>query len=505
MDGNNEMKTVLAVRDMYKSFGETKALRGVSLDLRAGEVLGLIGENGSGKSTITSIVAGMQKCDAGEVTYLGRAWQPASMIEALENGIGMIVQESGTIPGISVAENIFLADTDGFKRGFLIDRKAMIRAAQVVLEKIGIRNVHAEDMTQRYDIQSRKLIEIARVMRKEPAVLFVDETTTALSHEGRDILYGIVNRMRDEGKSVIFISHDMEEILRVCDRLTVLRDGEIIRSFERNEYNEDEIKACMIGRKLEGDYYRNDYEDSCLPEVAIRIENLEAGGMEPVHDFSLEVHRGEIVGIGGLSQCGMHTLGKAMFGAVKAQGGSVTAAGGRIKDEADAMSRGIAYVSKNRDTESLVLDAPIGDNISVGGLDKFAVGKNLILPGREKAYVDRQIETLQIKCRSRNQYVNTLSGGNKQKVVFGKWIGRDSDILILDCPTRGIDIGVKQAMYHLMTKLKLEGKALIIISEEMAELIGMADRIIIMKDGRKSGELARHDRPQEADIIGYMI
>lgn len=506
MEGTkNEGNVILTVSHMDKSFGETKALRDVSLSIRAGEIRGLIGENGSGKSTVTSIIAGMQKADRGEIEYEGKKWQPESMIYSLEHGIGMIVQESGTVPGISVAENIFLADIDDFKQGIIMNRKKMNEEARKILEDIGANDIRPEMITGMLDIQSRKLVEIARVMRKNPKILVVDETTTALSQKGRDIIYAIMNRMKEEGKSVFFISHDMEEIMNVCDALTVLRDGKIIRTFDKDEFDEDLIKESMIGRELEGDYYRSDYDGSFDNEVVLEAVNVNVESSEPLKDFSIQLHKGEILGIGGLSQCGMHTLGKVLFGAIKPNSGQALIKGVPVKDEADAMSKNVGYVSKDRDSESLVLDAPINDNISVGGLDKYAVGKFLILPDKEKDYVNEQVNNLEIKCQNRKQYVSALSGGNKQKVVFGKWIGRGSEILILDCPTRGIDIGVKQSMYQLMTRMKKEGKSILIISEEMAELIGMSDRIIVMKDGEKTCELKRDDKPQEADIIKYMI
>jgi len=497
-------EVILKVNNMSKSFGITKALRNVSLELRKGEILGLIGENGSGKSTVSSIVAGMQKADEGTMEFKNENWQPESMIDSLEKGIGMIVQESGTVPGITVAENIFLADVGQFKKNGFIDRKEMNNKAQEILNSIGEENINSSMPTALLDMQDRKLIEIARVMRKQPDILIVDETTTALSQHGRDIIYSIMNKLRDENKSVIFISHDMEEIMHHTDRLTVLRDGQIIRAFEKDEYDEGQIKTSMIGRELEGDYYRSDYDDSCSDEVGIKCENITVNSSEPLFDISLEVHKGEIVGIGGLSSCGMHTLGKVLFGNIKPEQGKVTVNDSEVKDENDAMKKGVGYVSKNRDYESLVLNAPINDNIASGGLDKFSKGI-LILPNEEKKYVEKQIKNLEIKCNSREDYVSSLSGGNKQKVVFGKWIGRGSDILILDCPTRGIDIGVKQSMYQLMTKMKNEGKSIIIISEEMSELIGMSDRIIILKEGRMTAEFKRSSHPEESDIIGYMI
>lgn len=498
-----EKAVVVKVRNMTKTFGSTVALDDVSIDVRRGEILGLIGENGSGKSTVTSIVSGMQKADKGEMFYEEQVWNPDSMLYALEKGIGMIVQESGTVPGISVAENIFLGESKSFKKFGVVNRKEMCRKAQEALNKIGATHIAAEQITASLDMQDRKLIEIARIMNKNPEVLVVDETTTSLSQTGRDIIYDIMNRMRDENKAVVFISHDLDEIMRVCDSLTVLRDGKIITTYAKEEFDEDQIKQSMIGRELKGDYYRSDYEGSCSEEVVMELVGVNLGSQ--LKDFNLQIHKGEILGVGGLSHCGMHELGKVLFGAIRPESGKVLIHGRQLKDEAGAMKEQIGYAAKDRDTESLCLNASIKDNVAIGGLDKFATAGSLILPWNEKKYVQKQIDELSIKCQGMNQYVSALSGGNKQKVVFGKWIGRGSEILILDCPTRGVDIGVKQAMYQLMYQMKKEGKTIVIISEEMAELIGMADRVLVMKDGSIMKEFARNESLSEADIIEYMI
>ena len=469
-----KQEILVKVEHMNKRFGSTVALKDVSIEVCSGRVLGLIGENGSGKSTVTSIIAGMQNADSGTMTYHDKEWKPESMLYSLEHGIGMIVQETGTVPGITVAENIFLGETKFFKsfgekhKWGPVKRKLLNQKAQEALDAIGASHIRAEQMTASLDLQERKLIEIARIMNKHPEVLVVDETTTALSQKGREIIYNIMEQMKKENKAVVFISHDLEEIMEKCDALTVLRDGNIIVTFDKSEFDEDKIKSSMI-------------------------------------DFNLQLHKGEILGIGGLSHCGMHTLGKVMFGNKKPESGEIRIKGKKLKNEADAMKHMVGYVAKDRDTESLCLNASIKDNIAVGGLDQFTTGGFLIFPWNEKKYVQKQVETLSIKCAGINQYVSALSGGNKQKVVFGKWIGRGSDVLILDCPTRGVDIGVKQAMYQLMYQMKKEGKSIVIISEELTELIGMSDRLMIMKDGKIMHEFPRSESLSEADAIQYMI
>ena len=486
---------------MDKRFGATVALKNVDLDVYPGEIRGLIGENGSGKSTLTSIVAGIQKADAGEVRFHGKPWQPASMIDALEHGVGMIVQETGTIPGITVAENLFLGETGRFRNRLgLVSRAAMEREARKALDVIRADHIHPGDMTASLDLQERKLVEVARVMVKKPEILVVDETTTALSQRGRELLYRLMDQLKAEGRAVIFISHDLDEIKSVCDTLTVLRDGNIIRHFTKAEYDDDAIKTSMIGREMQGDYYRGDMEASRQEAVLLKAEHLTGEGLQ---DVSLELHAGEILGIGGLSECGMHALGKALFGAAQLTGGTVQTGGKTYANPEQATALGVGYVSKDRDTESLCLQASIRDNIAIGGLRHIRKG-GLIFKRNETAYVQKQVDSLSIKCRHMDQPVSAMSGGNKQKVVFGKWLGAESRVLILDCPTRGVDIGVKQAMYQLIDRMKRQGKAILIISEEMAELIGMCDRLLVMKDGAIQKEFMRGSM-SESEIIRYMI
>ena len=500
------MKTpILEMKHIRKTFASTVALGDVDLNVYPGEIRGLIGENGSGKSTISSIAAGMQKADNGEMRFHGAAWAPVSMLDALDKGIGMIVQESGTIQGVSVAENMFLGEMRQFPGPLgTVDRKAMNAKADEALCSIGVKNVSGATPMAALDFQTRKLVEIAKVVMKDPEILVVDETTTALSQEGRSILYALMKKLRDAGKAVLFISHDLDEIMEVCDTLTVLRDGAIIRHFTKAEFDADAIRTSMIGRELQGDYYRSDFTPSRLPEVAVKAAHIRCGAV--LEDVSLTVYRGEIVGIGGLSHCGMHPLGKILFGAIRPDGGEVvTGSGVKITNETVAMKHRFGYVSKDRDVESLALSASIRDNIAIAGMEQYAVNGFLMLNSRERVYVDKQIADLSIKCADRDQAVSQLSGGNKQKVVFGKWIGRGSEVLILDCPTRGVDIGVKRAMYQLMTELKNQGKSIIMISEELPELMGMSDRILIMKDGKITREFARSADLSDAEIIKYMI
>lgn len=496
-------EVILEVKDMYKSFGVTVALNHVNFILKRGEVRGLIGENGSGKSTVSSIASGMQKATSGEMFYKGKPWSPASALEAQQNGICMIVQEAGTIPSIQVADNIFLGHESRFSKRIIINHRKMVQEAQELLDSLGI-NIDASMHTGDLDLQQCKLIEIAKAMYWKPEILIIDETTTALSQTGRTLLYKLMRQLADKGSSVMFISHDLEEMMEQCDAVTVLRDGNIIGSLDKNEFDGNLMKKMMVGREVKGDYYRSDY-DGYSDEVVLKADCITT--RKDLMCFELELHKGEILGIGGLSESGMHTVGKALFGAEKILDGKVTVGANEVivKNPTTAIKNGIAYTSKDRDRESVGLSGSIRDNIASTGYIRNRGFGPLISFKKEKDYVNNQIESLSLKCASQYHAVNTLSGGNKQKVVFGKWMGDNPDILILDCPTRGIDIGVKASMYKLIYKLKKEGKSIVLISEELQELIGMSDRILIMKNGEVVHEALRKDNPTEHDLIEYMI
>ncbi len=495
---------LVEVKDMCKNFGVTVALNHVDIQFKRGEIRGLIGENGSGKSTVSSIIAGIQPATSGEMFYKGKPWKPANSLEAIQNGIGMIVQEAGTIPGITVAENIFLGNYKPFRKGPFVDRAKMNAKAKQALEKIGITNINPALPTMNYDMQERKLIEIAKVMAADPELFVVDETTTALSHSGRQILYQIMHQAAKDNKAVVFISHDLAELMEHCDTLTILRDGVIIDNIEKKDFEPGDIKRKMVGREVKENYYRSD-TDGYDKEVVLEAECITT--MKDLLCFNMELHKGEILGIGGLSECGMHGLGRALYGLDEVVDGQVVLkkSGTVIKNAETAFKNSMGYVSKNRDQESLELNASIGANIQSVGYKKNRFFGPFISGKKERKYAQLMVDELAIKCVNIWQPVRAMSGGNKQKVVFGKWIADDADILILDCPTRGVDIGVKASMYQLIYEMKKKGKSIIMISEEMPELIGMSDRLLIMKDGKISGEFLRQDGFDEHKLIECMI
>lgn len=500
-----EKEIIFEARHMRKEFGPTIALKDVDFTLRRGEIRGLVGENGSGKSTIMSIASGMQPATKGEMFYLGKPWKPANMVQSQDAGISMILQEANTIPGVTVAQNIFSGHEYDFSTFGIINMPKMYKAAQKILSSFGIDQIKASDPIDRYTFEERKLVELVRCVTDKTQILVVDETTTALSLEGRQILYKLIHRMADEGKSVVFVSHDMDEILEQCTDLTVLRDGEIIGHLTRSDMDAEDavkkIRYMMVGREIGEKYYREDYDTSHGDEVALEFEDVSFGGIQ---HFNLKLHKGEIIGMGGLSGCGMHDIGRIGYGLEKLSGGRVLRNGKEIKTPLMAINNGIGYISKNRDSEALILNGAIQDNIVLPSIPALEHA-TFINPGDEKHLSEVEIANYRIKCHNGKQYVNTLSGGNKQKVSFGKWTAKGSEVIIMDCPTRGVDIGVKQAMYTLIEDMKKQGKAILMISEELSELIGMADRLIIMKDFKVTTLVERSPELKQTDLIEYMI
>lgn len=493
---------LLRVIKMNKSFGPTKALVDVDFILCPGEVHGLIGENGSGKSTLSTIIAGVQKADSGKMQFKGQEYLPKDALDANRNGICMLLQEQGTFDGITVAANIFVGKEQKFVKNGLMDTKKLFRKAKEALRNIGAEQIDPRANTSWLTFEERKLVEIARAMEKDPDVLIVDETTTALSRNGRELLYRLMREMKERGKSVIFISHDIGEVKEVCDYLTVLRDGVKIDTLAKADFSDEKIRRLMVGREVAENFYRSDWEASREDEVAVRLKNISYGLLQ---NIDMELYKGEIVGIGGLTDCGMHELGKIMFGLIRPDEGHAELGNGTvIRNTLDAIKYRIGYVAKDRDKEALMMGASIRDNICAPSLKKLS-RHGLITSRAERTYVDKWANELSVKMHNTDQYVMYLSGGNKQKVSVAKWVGFDADIFIFDCPTRGIDIGVKAAIYELLTDLKKRGKAILMISEELMEVIGMSDRTIILKDGKITGEFKRDEMLTEDKLIEYII
>ena len=425
-------------------------------------------------------------------------------MEANDAGVAIIVQEMGTLSGLTVAENIFLGHEKPFMNHGIKNTPAMNREAQKLLDEYGFGRIKAGMMIDHYNFEDRKLVEeIVKATYMKPKILIVDETTTALSQDGRMELYKIMDKTRDDGRTVIFISHDLQEVLAHTDTISILRDGEYIDTVRSRDVTEDDLKRLMVGREIGTAYYRTDYGEPISDEVVLRAEKLTVPGM--IEGISFELHRGEILGFGGLSESGMHEIGKAVFGASWDRQGRVSLADGtEINDIPTAISHSIAYTSKDRDNESIIVNETIRNNIVLPSLEDLAHGK-LIRKKELDSFADKFAKQMQIKMQHTGQFVSDLSGGNKQKVVLARWIGKDSDILVLDSPTRGIDVKVKQAIYALMQELKKQGRSIIMISEELPELMGMSDRILIIRDGKISGEFLRSPDLDEETLIAKMV
>ncbi len=495
----------LQALEVYKSFGVVKAVQNVSIDFYSGEIHGLIGENGSGKSTLVQMLTGIVPIDKGRFILNGREVNARNQVEANDAGISIIVQELGTLSGLTVAENIFLGHEDRFVKFGIKNTKAMVREANELLEKYGFGRIEAAEMIDNYNFEDRKLVEIVKSTYFSPKVVVIDETTTALSQEGREELYKHMERIRKEGNTVIFISHDLPEVLEKCDRVSVLRDGVYIDTVNAADVTENDLKRLMVGRELGEHYYREDYGEKISDEVVLSVKNVTVPGV--ISNVSFDLHKGEILGFGGLSECGMHEVGKAVFGASYDRSGSVTLSDGtQIDSIITAIKNSIAYASKDRDNESIVINESIGDNICLPSLDELGGSSHILSDRKMKDFAQKYAQKMAVKMVDTDQYVSELSGGNKQKVVLARWVGKNSDIIILDSPTRGIDVKVKADIYALMDEMRKEGKSIIMISEEIMELIGMCDRIIIMKDGKNSGEeLLRDPSLTENDLISKMI
>ena len=497
-------EVVLKAEHMYKDFGPTKAVTDMTLELKRGVVTGLVGENGSGKSTISSMISGVYPPTKGTMTYKGQPYSPKSVLDARKQGIQYLTQEQGTIDGMTVAENMFLGEEESLgKKGIVNIKKINARSAEILKEN-GLENVIPTKMVDDYSFEERKMIETARALSHQPEILIIDETTTALSQKGRDRIYELIAEQKAKGTAVLIISHDLDEVKHLCDEVVVMRDGIYINTLTGGDIEPHNIRQNMIGREIDGSYYRADYECSYDEEVVLEVRNLSVSGI--FEDISFELHKGEILGIGGLSECGMHELLKTVYGALKPSSGSVILKknGVQLKNTTVSVKNKIAYIPKDRDKESLFQATSIKDNIVTAALDKLKKGF-IITPSSERKMADKEAANIEVKMRDIEQQVRDLSGGNKQKVVIAKWMANDSRLFIMDCPTRGIDVGVKEKIYKLMNRLKNEGIAILMVSEEMMELIGMADRIITMKDGKLSKEFERSAGLTESTIISAIV
>mgnify|MGYP001136793987 CR=1 FL=1 len=491
---------ILTMKGIDKSFPGVHALDHVDLEVRKGEVLALMGENGAGKSTLMKVLTGIYKKDSGTITYEGKEVEFKNTREAQDAGIVIVHQELNMLGHLTVAQNLFIGRE--FKKGITIDDKKMNEEAKKLFDRLNV-DIDPKEKMSNLTVGKQQMCEIAKAVSFDAKVIIFDEPSAALTEKEIADLFEIIKDLRKKGLGIVYISHRMDEIKVITDRVTVMRDGGYVGTLITADSTKEDIINMMVGRVIYEDPKDHSMVAPDAP-VVLKVEHLNAGKM--VQDVSFELHKGEILGFGGLSESGMHEIGKAIFGASYDRTGSVTLADGtQINDIPTAIKHSIAYTSKDRDNESVVLNQSIGDNICLPSLDELAGKSHLLSDKKRKEFADKYAKQMSVKMNDVNQFVSNLSGGNKQKVVLARWIEKDSDIVVLDSPTRGIDIKVKQDIYQLMNQMRKNGKSIIMISEELMELIGMSDRIIIMKDGKISGELERNQNLDENGLISMMV
>ena len=487
MDNN----IVLKMEQICKYYPGVTALDHVDFELRKGEVHALLGENGAGKSTLCKIIAGAQPMDKGVYYLDGEQIRSLTPQSAKEKGVSMIYQEFNLVPYLKVYENMFLGKE--VTRGIYADKRAMIRKTQEVFERFHIDinpNSRISDLSNAYKQQ----VEIAKAILEEAKVLIMDEPTAPLGNREVENLFEMIHTLKGEGVSIIYISHRLEELFEISDRITVMRDGKYIETLNTKDTDKAALVKLMVGRDLSEDYPQR---DTPIGEEVLRVEHLSTVETK-LKDVTFSLHKGEILGFAGLVGAGRTEVMRALFGADSKSSGDIYVNGKRVDilRPIDAISRGIALIPEDRKGQGISLTLSLRENISMVMLHTLQTFLR-ISRKKENALVDTYMKALAIKAPSMEQLAKNLSGGNQQKVVVAKWLATNADIIILDEPTRGIDVGAKYEIYLIMNRLVKEGKSIIMISSEMPELIGMSDRIIIMHQGSVSGELKREEVSQE--------
>lgn len=489
MDDN---KVILTMENINKSFSGVQALKNANLELRSGEVVALMGENGAGKSTLMKVLTGIYSKDSGIIRYFGKEVEFKSPSESQGAGIAIVHQELNMMTDLTVAQNLFIGKE--FKKGIFIDDKKMEKEAKKLFKVLNI-DIDPSEVIGKLTVGKQQMVEIAKVISIDAKIIVFDEPTAALTDGEIEDLFKVIKDLRSKGIGIIYISHRMDEIKRITDRVTIMRDGEYIDTVNTDTTTKDEIINMMVGRVI----LENPKEKSNIAsdtEVILKVENLCAGNK--VNNVSFELHKGEILGFSGLMGAGRTEVARAIFGADKYQSGKIFIKGKEvsIKSPIDAVKCGIGYLSEDRKRYGLVVDKSIEENIILASYDNFVEGlfiNDKLTNQRSQDYVD----ILKVKTPTNKQLIKKLSGGNQQKVVIAKWLVKDSEILIFDEPTRGIDVGAKSEIYSLMNELVRNGKSIIMISSELTEILRMSDRVIVMCEGRKTAEIPIEEATQE--------
>ncbi|MDZ4848372.1 MAG: sugar ABC transporter ATP-binding protein [Pirellulaceae bacterium] len=489
----NNLPPLLEVRQITKQFPGVRALRGVDLQLGTGEVLAVIGENGAGKSTLMKILAGVQSPDAGDILIDGRPVKLDSVASALESRIALIHQELNLATNLQVGANIYLGREP--RRLGIIDRRKLNRDANEVLARLGLA-VKATEPLSRLSIGKQQLVEIAKAMSVNARVLIMDEPTSSLSSYESEQLFKVVKDLRAKGISVVYISHRLAEVRELADRVVVLRDGANAGELAGEEITHNNMVQMMVGREISQYYGRQSHP---IGDTVLQVDDLVTSKW-PKHASSFSIRRGEIVGIAGLVGAGRSELLQTLFGIDRPIRGTVRMNGKliRLKNPRDAIHAGMALVPEDRKHHGLIVDMPVRENIGLASLrahQRFGGFRNA---ARERSDSRQMIDKLRIKTPHDRQITRFLSGGNQQKIVIGKWLALNPSLLLLDEPTRGIDVGAKQEIYRLMEQLAKDGMSILFVSSELEEIIGMSDRTLVMHEGRLAGELQRNELTEQA-------
>lgn len=474
---------LLHMQAINKSFPGVRALADVDLVVYPGEILGLLGENGAGKSTLMKVLNGVYKPDSGTIQWQGETLTVNSPHDAQENGISMIHQELALIPYLDAGKNIFLGREPVLAPGIMHWQK-LYRDARAIMDDLNL-TISVRRPVRFFSIAQQQMIEVAKALSLDARLIIMDEPTSSLTDREVEILFDQMRQLRERGVSIVFISHRLDEVFEICDRVTVLRDGELVDSQAVEAVTSDDIIRMMVGREVGTIYEKRDTEPS--DEPVLTVENLSRGDV--VRDVSFTLHRGEILGIAGLVGAGRTELAETIFGVHPASSGRIILNGDtvQIKNPSDAIKRGIGFVPEDRKEQGLFLGLSVGANILMTKLREM-VRAIFIDHGAVSQESETYIKRLDIRTPSAQQEVRNLSGGNQQKVVIAKWLTLDPIILILDEPTRGIDVGAKSEIYRLMNRLAAQGVGIIMISSELPEVLGVSDRILVMHEGTISGE-----------------
>ena len=487
------MNLLLEMNGIDKRFSGVHALKGVHFDLRYGEVHALVGENGAGKSTLMKVLTGIHQPDAGEITYEGKPYAVKNIGESPNLGISMIHQELNMMNDLTVAQNIFIG-REAMAGGFIIRDGDMVKETEKLFRHIGI-NIDPTLQLGKLTVGKQQMVEIAKAISRDCKILVLDEPTAALTQSEIEELFTIMTDLKAKGIGMIYISHRMDEINRISDRITVMRDGEYVDTVNTADVTKDDIISMMIGRVV----YEDPKTKSEVPKdapVVLEVRNLTSG--KTVRNVSFQLRRGEILGFSGLMGAGRTEVARAIFGADPYDSGEIYVNGKQvfIKSPEDAVKHGIGYLSEDRKRYGLMLIKSVAENTAISSMERYT-RFGLINDRLLKEEAQAENEKLRTKTPSMEQALKNLSGGNQQKVIIARWLIKNSDILIFDEPTRGIDVGAKSEIYKLMNDLAKQGKSIIMISSELVEILRMSDRVLVMCEGRKTGELDISEANQE--------